>query len=102
MSLTYADVHGDLLETLDADLRAMVRAEGVDPQRHASVVRRLASRVVGDQDQLSLTGAVLPVLDQDAMVEEQLVQGAGFRRFQRYLDFPSVEELGINDPSRVF
>ena len=42
MSLTYADSHGDLMETLDADLRVAVRDEGVDPQRDASLVRRLA------------------------------------------------------------
>jgi pilus assembly protein CpaF len=102
MSLTYADVHGDLITTLDADLRAVVRAEGVDPQRDAPLVRRLAARVVGDHDQRSLTGAVLPVLDQDAVVEELVARVSGFGALQRYLDDPSIEEIWINDPSRVF
>ena len=102
MSLTYADAHGDLIETLDADLRAVVRAEGVDPQRDAPVVRRLASRVVGDHDQRSLTGAVLPVLDHDAVVEELVARVSGFGALQRYLDDAAVEEIWINDPSRVF
>src|SRR3954451_16838843 len=102
MSLTYADVHGELIETLDADLRAVVRAEGVDPQRDASVVRRLAARVVGDHDQRSLTGAVLPVLDPDAVIEELVARVSGFGALQRYLDDGSVEEIWINDPSRVF
>src|SRR3954451_6621913 len=102
MSLTYADVHGELIETLDADLRAVVRAEGVDPQRDASVVRRLAARVVGDHDQRSLTGAVLPVLDPDAVIEELVARVSGFGALQRYLDDPQVEEIWINDPSRVF
>jgi pilus assembly protein CpaF len=102
MSLTYADAHGELIETLDADLRAVVRAEGVDPQRDAPLVRRLAARVVGDHDQRSLTGAVLPVLDQDAVVEELVARVSGFGALQRYLDDASVEEIWINDPSRVF
>jgi pilus assembly protein CpaF len=102
MSLTYADAHGHLIETLDADLRAVVRAEGVDPQRDAPVVRRLASRVVGDHDQRSLTGAVLPVLDHDAVVEELVARVSGFGALQRYLDDAAVEEIWINDPSRVF
>ena len=80
MSLTYADAHGDLIETLDAQLRVAVRAEGVDPQRDTSVVRRLAERVVGDHDQRSLTGAVLPVGDQDAVVEELVARVSGFGR----------------------
>jgi pilus assembly protein CpaF len=102
MSLTYADAHGDLIETLDAQLRAAVRAEGVDPQRDSGVVRRLAERVVGDHDHRSLTGAVLPVGDLDAVVEELVARVSGFGALQRYLDDPTVEEVWINDPSRVF
>src|SRR3954453_6783165 len=102
MSLTYADVHGELIETLDADLPPVPGGEGGDPQRDASVVRRLAARGVGDHDQRSLTGAVLPVLDQDAVIEELVARVSGFGALQRYLDDPSVEEIWINDPSRVF
>lgn len=102
MSLTYADAHGELIESLDARLRAAVRAEALDPQRDAGVVRRLAERVVGEHDQRSLTGAVLPVGDHDAVVEELVVRVSGFGALQRYLDDPTVEEVWINDPSRVF
>ena len=101
MSLTYADAHGDLIESLDAQLRSAVRAEAVDPQRDTGVVRRLAERVVGDHDQRSLTGAVLPVGDQDAVVEELVARVSGFGALQRYLDDPTVEEVWINDPSQV-
>ena len=102
MSLTYADAHGELVETLDAQLRVAVRAEAVDPQRDAGVVRRLAERVVADHDQRSLTGAVLPVGDHDAVVDELVARVSGFGALQRYLDDPTVEEVWINDPSRVF
>jgi pilus assembly protein CpaF len=102
MSLTYADAHGELVETLDAQLRVVVRAEAVDPQRDAGVVRRLAQRVVADHDQRSLTGAVLPVGDHDAVVDELVARVSGFGALQRYLDDPTVEEVWINDPSRVF
>ena len=102
MSLTYADAHGELIESLDADLRAAVRRAGVDPQRDASVVRRLADRVVADHDQRSLTGVVLPVGDHEAVVEELVARVSGFGALQRYLDDPTVEEIWINDPSRVF
>ena len=102
MSLTYADAHGELVESLDAQLRAAVRTEGVDPQRDAPVVRRLAARVVAAHDQRSLTGAVLPVQDPDAVVEELVARVSGFGVLQRYLDDPTIEEVWINDPSRVF
>ena len=102
MSLTYADTHAELIETLDARLRADVRREGVDPQRDAGLVRALARRRVGEHDEASLTGAVLPVEDQESVVEELVARVAGFGPLQRYLEDPTVEEIWINDPSRVF
>ena len=102
MSLTYADAHDELIEQLDGHLRAAVRAEGVDPQRDAALVRRLATAVVGEHDQRSLTGVVAPVEEHDSVVEELVARVAGFGPLQRYLDDPTVEEVWINDPSRVF
>ncbi|MGN6578068.1 MAG: CpaF family protein [Nocardioides sp.] len=102
MSLTFADPGGELVEELDAQLRAVVRSEGVDPQRDAGRVRALAARVVGEHDQRSLTGVVAPVADPDDVVEELVARVAGFGPLQRYLDDPEVEEVWINEPSRVF
>jgi pilus assembly protein CpaF len=102
MSLTYADAHGDLIESLDAQLRAAVRHDGLDPQRDVPLVRRLAERVVAEHDERSLSGAVAPVVDPPAVVEELVARVAGFGPLQRYLDDPTVEEVWINEPSRVF
>ena len=55
----------DLVERLDLQVRERVRREGVDPQREALVVRRIAEDVVRDHDDLSLTGAVAPVADDE-------------------------------------
>jgi pilus assembly protein CpaF len=102
MSLTYADSHTDVLESLDAALRSAVRTEGVDPQRDAAVVRRLAGQVVAEHDQRSLSGVVPPVGDAEAAVDELVARVSGFGPLQRYLDDPTVEEIWINHPSRVF
>src|SRR3954470_18601382 len=102
MSVTLTETHEVVLETLDERLRDAVRREGVDPQRDAGVVRRLAERVLAEHDQRSLTGAVLPVADPDAVLEELVARVAGFGALQRYFDDPTVEEVWINDPSRVF
>jgi pilus assembly protein CpaF len=102
MSLTYAASHGELIESLDARLREAVRRQGIDPQRDVALVRRAAEGLVADHHAASLTGAVLPVEDQDAVVEELVARVAGFGPLQRYLDDPTVEEVWINDPSRVF
>ena len=102
MSLTYAATHTETIETLDARLRETVRRDGIDPQRDAALVRRTARQLVADHDAASLTGAVLPVEDVDATVDELVARVAGFGALQRHLDDPTVEEIWINDPSRVF
>lgn len=92
----------DVLSALDGALRAQVRRQGVDPQLQTQEVRRLAERLVRERDQLSLTGAVLPVSDPDDLVDALVANVAGFGPLQPYLDDPEVEEIWINDPSRVF
>jgi len=97
-----SDSHDRLVEHLDGQVREIVRRDGVDPQRDPTVVRRIAEVVVHDHDERSLTGAVAPVPDPAAMVGELLARISGFGPIQQFLDDPTVEEIWINDPSRVF
>ncbi len=91
-----------LVDELDAQLRALVRREGVDPQHDSGLVRRIAEGVVRAHDERSLTGVVAPVADADAVVGELVARVSGFGPLQSFLDDPSVEEVWINDPARVF
>ena len=100
MSVT--DAHAQLVESLDQRVREVVRREGVDPQRDASLVRRIAQGIVQDHDTYSLTGAVAPLADPDSVVGELVARVSGFGPLQPFLDDPAVEEIWINDPSRVF
>jgi pilus assembly protein CpaF len=100
--MVMADARAALVETLDAQVRDHVRREGVDPQRDALVVRRIAEGVVRDHDQRSLSGIVAPVPDVDSVVGELVARVSGFGPLQPFLDDPAVEEIWINDPSRVF
>jgi pilus assembly protein CpaF len=102
VSVTHSDARGGHIDELDERLRTAVRRDALDPQRDADAVRALAARVVADHDEHSLTGAVLPVADPDAAIEELVARVSGFGALQRYLDDPEVEEIWVNDPSRVF
>lgn len=102
MAPTHVDAHAGLVDLLDRAVRDVVRAEGVDPQRDTGVVRRIAESVVRDHDERSLTGVVTPVPDPSRMVGELLARVSGFGPLQPLLDDPTVEEVWINDPSRVF
>ena len=101
-SSAYAHAHETLVEQLDALVRERVRREGVDPQRDAQVVRRIAEEVVREHDERSLTGMVVPVADPSVVVGELLARVSGFGPLQPFLDDPAVEEVWSNDPSRVF
>ena len=102
MSATAVDGHGELVEQLDLLVREAVRRQGVDPQRDAPVVRRIAEGVVRDHDERSLTGAVTPVPDAAAVVGELVARVSGFGPLQPFLDDPAVEEVWINDPCADF
>ena len=91
-----------LVDDLDEQVRAVVRREGVDPQHDATRVRRIAEQVVRAHDERSLTGVVVPVADPTGVVGEIVARVAGFGPLQRFLDDPEVEEVWINEPSRVF
>ena len=97
-----ANAHEELVEQLDLHVRELVRREAVDPQCEAELVRRIAESVVREHDDRSLTGAVAPVPDVDSMVGELVARVSGFGPLQPFLDDPTVEEVWINDPSRVF
>lgn len=100
-SSAHAHAHETLVEQLDALVRERVRREGVDPQRDAQVVRRIAEEVVREHDERSLTGMVVPVADPSVVVGELLARVSGFGPLQPFLDDPAVEEVWINDPEYI-
>jgi len=91
-----------LMRDLDLQLRESLRREHIDPQVETMRVRRLATSLIKQHDELSLTGAVESISDPEAATEELISRVAGFGPLQALLDDPEVEEIWINDPSRVF
>ncbi len=90
------------VEIIDAQVRDLVRREGIDPLRDPAGVRSILHGVLREYDDRSLTGIVPPLEDAAAVGQEVLDRVAGFGPLQRYLDDPEVEEIWINEPSRVF
>ncbi|MDO9378632.1 MAG: hypothetical protein Q7T56_07265 [Nocardioidaceae bacterium] len=86
---------------LAEQVRARVRDEGIDPVRQAPLVRRIAEQVARAHDERSLTGAVAPLDDVAGVVGSLVDRVSGFGPLQALLDDETVEEIWINDPSRV-
>jgi pilus assembly protein CpaF len=92
----------DAVAIVSGEVRELIRREGLDPSRDAAGVRRLVEGVVASYDERSLTRALPPLADQAVAVKRVLDEVAGFGPLQVYLDDPTVEEVWINEPGKVF
>ena len=90
------------VDTVEAEVRELVRRRGLDPIEDRAAVRRLVDEVVADYDERSLTSTLAPLSDVPSAARAVYDAVAGFGPLQRHLDDPSVEELWINEPGRVF
>ncbi len=87
---------------LETEVRAQIRARGVDPLRDRESVRALVDEALAAWEVRALDGAVASVEDPAAVTRAVLANVAGFGPLQQYLDDPEVEEIWINEPTSVF
>ena len=92
----------DAVAKVAQEVRELVRERGLDPQAQAAAMRGLVESVVGDFGDRSARDGSAPLADPAGAVRDVLATIAGFGPLQRYLDDPTVEEIWINDPGRVF
>ncbi|HEU4491948.1 MAG TPA: ATPase, T2SS/T4P/T4SS family, partial [Jiangellales bacterium] len=90
------------VQIIDAEVRDIVRNQGLDPAAEPAAVRRIVEEVVGAYDLRSLSTALPPLGDAGATARSVYDAVAGYGPLQPYLDDPAVEEIWINEPSRVF
>ena len=92
----------DAVLVVEGEVRELVRRRGLDPQADPVEVRVLVEAVVADYGERSLTGGLPTLADPLGAVREVLDSVAGLGPLQRYLDDPTVEEIWVNEPGRVF
>jgi pilus assembly protein CpaF len=93
---------GAAVDTVEAEVRELVRRRGIDPVVDRSEMRRLVEEVVSDYDDRTLTSALPPLVDARQAAKAVYDAVAGYGPLQRHLDDPTVEEIWINEPGRVF
>ena len=87
---------------IEADVRELVRRRGLDPMTETAAVSRLVAEVIADYEERSLSGGFPRLADPGAAARRVVDAVAGFGPLQCYLDDPTVEEVWINEPGRVF
>jgi len=83
-------------------VRERLRAERSDPARDPEFAAQVARAEVQRHNDFALARGLRPVDDEAACVREVLAAVAGYGPLQPYLDDPTVEEVWINGPDRVF
>lgn len=83
-------------------VRERLRAEQTDPARHPELAAQVARAEVRRHNDFALARGYAPVDDEASCVRDVLAAVAGYGPLQAYLDDPTVEELWINAPDRIF
>lgn len=92
--------HGVAL--VESEVRELIRRRGLDPARDLDGVRELVAAALADYEERSLLGLVDPLPDAEIASRDVLDAVAGLGPLQRYLDDPTIEEIWINEPGKVF
>ena len=89
-------------DTIEAEVRELVRQRGLDPVQAPGAARALVDEVLADYSRRMLSSSLPPVGDPERVARSVLDAVAGFGPLQRWLDDPEVEEVWINEPGKVF
>lgn len=83
-------------------VRERLRADESDPARDPGYAERVIRSEVRRHNDFALARGIPPLDDEGACVREVLAQLTGYGPLQAYLDDPTVEEVWLNAPDRVF
>jgi pilus assembly protein CpaF len=90
------------IAVVEGEVRELVRRRGIDPVAEPAVIRLLVDEVIADYDERSLGGTLPPLPDVSDAARAVFDSVAGFGPLQQYFDDPTVEEIWINEPTKVF
>lgn len=92
----------DAVSIVSGEVRERIRREGIDPGRDREALRGLVRSAVAAYDERSLTRALPPLPETGRAVKRVLDEVSGLGPLQPFLDDPSIEEVWLNAPGKVF
>jgi pilus assembly protein CpaF len=87
---------------VEGEVRELIRQRGINPMAEVETVNRLIDEVTADYRDRSVNAALPPLGDLPALTRSLRDAVCGFGPLQPFLDDPTVEEIWINEPGRVF
>ncbi|GAB3486050.1 CpaF family protein [Flexivirga lutea] len=92
----------DGADVIEDEIRELIRRQRLDPAHDQQVLHGLVRDAVQDYEERSLHGGLVPLGDREKATQRVLDAVLGFGPLQPYLDDPTIEEIWINEPERVF
>lgn len=90
------------VQIVEGEVRELIRRQRLDPAHDHDAVHDLVRAAIRDYEQRALHGGLDPLPDTDSAQRQVLDAVVGYGPLQPYLDDPSVEEIWVNEPQRVF
>lgn len=90
------------IQVIEGEVRELIRRRRLDPVGDRASLHSLVHDVVQDYEERTLHGGLEPLGDRDVATRSVLDSVLGFGALQQYLDDPTIEEIWLNDPNRVF
>ena len=87
---------------VELEVRELIRRSGLDPARHPVEIDRLIRDAVAEYDERSVHGGMPTLGNLGDAAKAVLDTVAGYGPLQRYFDDPTIEEIWINEPRKVF
>ncbi|WP_419819237.1 CpaF family protein [Glaciibacter flavus] len=92
----------EAVRVITESVRERVRRDGADLGVDSTLAERYVRDEVRAYSERALGGSVPLVSDEDQAAREVIAAITGFGVLQPYLDDPTIEEIWINSPTRVF
>lgn len=83
-------------------MRELVRASRIDPQLQPRELEALIDDALAEYEELTVAGVVDPIADVTEVRRKLRDDIGGFGPLQSLIDDPTIEEIWINEPGRVF
>lgn len=87
---------------IEEEVRELLRERAIDPGQQPEVVRQIIDEVVSSSELARVRAGLPRSPDSSSAADAVFASVAGLGPLQQYLDDPEIEEIWINEPSRVF